>query len=727
MNPKNLTNLDFYEVKESIKSYLKTKDEFSDYNFEGSTISYLLDTLAYNTYYSSFYANLTANELFLETSTIRDNIVKIAKLLNYTPRSSKASELVVSFAFQTPLGPDGNYPSTVELQTGPVFSSSVQAGAGFIFNIQDKITSPVSSTTGRVSFNSIALKEGNILRYSWVVDTTNIGKYVIPNKDIDTTTLRIDVKSSSQSTQSDRYKLAENLDSIGPGQKVYFLQEAEDQRYEIYFGDGKTGRKLIDGEVIEIEYMTTKAAVANGCQKLTFVGSVIDSFDRPITFTPIVKLISRAQGGEEQESIEQIRFNAPRFAATQSRAVTKDDYESLTRILYPQTANVKAIGGESLDPPEYGKVFITIKNKSGTDINALTKRRIKKSLLEYAVASVDLEILDAVKTFADVRILVKFDRNKTNQSQQSIYNLIEKALKDFNKNNFNNFGGQLSYSRLISILDTADVSITSILLNVRLRQIICPNFNNNTVYNLNFGVPLKKGSTGTIGSGDTNGDSDCACDESNVVSSSFQIVGFDRTLELDDDSKGNIRLYYIDNGKKIYVNTNIGTIDYNKGKVSIGPINITSTSLPGSCGLLISVIPSNPTVKFPYNVIPEIGFPTVIDVYDDSSIFTPSDDWTPPPVTGGNTGGTTDGSGGSGGSTTDGSTGTGTGGGGSGSGGGGGAGGGNGGIGDGGGTVGLPGTGSGLTTVDPGAIGDDFFESIIDLDEFTNTETDSCF
>ena len=715
MNPKNLTNLDFYEVKESIKSYLKTKTEFSDYNFEGSTISYLLDTLAYNTYYSSFYANLTANELFLETSTIRDNIVKIAKLLNYTPRSTRASELVVSFAFQTPIGPDGEYPSTVELQTGPVFSSSVQAGQGFVFNIQDKITSPVSSTTGRVSFNSIALKEGNILRYSWTVDTSNITRYIIPNKDIDTTTLRVFVRASAQSTQSDRYKLARNLDSIGPGQKVFFLQEAEDERYEIYFGDGKTGRQLIDGEVIEVEYMTTRGDEANGCQKLTFVGSVVDNFGRPITFTPVVKLIQRAQGGEAQESIEQIKFNAPRFSATQSRAVTKEDYESLVRIVYPQALNVRAIGGESLNPPEYGKVFITIKNKSGTAINDLTKRRIKNSLLEYAVASVDLEILDAVKTFADVRVLVKFDRNLTNLSQQSIYNLIEAALRRYNANNFNNFGGQLSYSKILKILDAADPSITSVLLNVRLRQLVCPNFGNNTIYTLNFGVPLKKGSTGQKGDGS---EGDCSCDESNAISSAFKIIGFDRNIEIDDDSKGNLRIYYIDNGKKVYINENIGSIDYDRGKVSLGPINIASTSLPGSCGLMISVIPSNPTVRFPYNVIPEIGFPTVIDVYDDTNTFTPSEDWTPPPLTGGNAGGTTDGSGGSGGSTTDGSDGTGT--------TGGGTGGGTGVIGTGSGT-GIVGTGSGLTNVDPGAIGDDFFESTIDLEEFTNTETDSCF
>lgn len=704
MNPKNLTNLDFYEVKESIKSYLKTKDEFSDYNFEGSTISYLLDTLAYNTYYSSFYANLTANELFLETSTIRDNIIKIAKLLNYTPRSTRASEMVVSFAFQTPIGPDGEYPTTVELQPGPVFSSSIQAGTGYVFNIQNKITSPVSSTTGRVSFNSVSLKEGNILNYSWTVDTSNVVKYIIPNKDIDTTTLKVRVKASAQSTQSDLYKLATNLDSIGPGQKVYFLQESEDQRYEVYFGDGKTGRRLIEGEVIEVEYMTTKGAEANGCQKLTFVGSVIDSFGRPITFTPVVKLIQRAQGGEDQESIEQIRFNAPRFAATQSRAVTKSDYESLVRIVYPQTESVRAIGGESLDPPEYGKVFITIKNKSGTTINALTKRRVKNALLRYAVASVDIDILDAIRTFADVRVLVKFDRNRTNLSQQSIYNLIEDALRRYNSNNFNNFGGQISYSKLIRILDAADSSITSVLLNVRLRQAICPNFGNNTVYKLNFGVPLRKGSTGVKTGDGGSGSEDCPCDETNVLSSGFKIVGFDRNIEMDDDSKGNIRLYYIDNGQKVYINSNAGTIDYEKGTLSIGPINISSTSLPGTCGLLISCIPSNPTVRFPYNTIPEIGFPTVIDVYDDTSTFTPSDDWTPPPLTGGNTGGTTDGSGGSGGSTTDGSGGTGT-------------------TGDG----GISGLGTGLTNVDPGAIGDDFFESTIDLGEFTNTDTDSCF
>lgn len=713
MNPKNLTNLDFFEVKESIKSYLRTKTEFSDYNFEGSTLSYLLDVLSYNTYYSSFYANLTANEMFLETSTIRDNIVKIAKLLNYTPRSYRASQLVVSFAFQTKIGPDGEYPQTVELQAGPVFSSSILERTGFVFNTQDPITSPVSSSTGRVTFNSVVLKEGNILKYSWTVDSGNVQRYIIPNSKIDTTTLRVYVKDSSQSTQKDLYRLATNLDSIGPGQKVYFIQEVEDERYEIYFGDGKTGRSLIDGEVIEVEYIVTNGPDANGCQKLTFVGSVIDSYGRPVTFTPVVKLISRAQGGEVQETIEQIRFNAPRFSATQSRAVTKNDYESLTRIVYPQTDIVKAVGGEELNPPQYGKVFVTIRNKSNTIINALTKRRIKQELLKYSVASVDLEISDAKRIFADVRILAKYDPNLTSLSQQAIYNLLYKRLLQYARRNFNSFGGQLSYSKLIKWLDDSDSSITSILLNVRLRQQICPNVGTNTVYELNFGVPLKKG---------------LDCSDSNVKSSAFKIVGFDRNLELDDDNNGNIRLYYIENGQKVYVNTNIGKIDYTKGTVSIGPINIASTTISGSCGLLISVIPSNPTVQFPYDGIPECGLPTVIDVYNDTNVFTPSDDWTPPPLTGSNEGGTTDGSGGSGGSSTTGGDGTGT----TGGGGGTGTGGAGGGTGDGTGTTtGGTGTGAGdaggLTTVDPGSIGDDFFDNVIDFNDFTDTDTDSCF
>lgn len=704
MNPKNLTNLDFFEVKESIKSYLRTKTEFSDYNFEGSTISYLLDILAYNTYYSSFYANLTANEMFLETSTIRDNIVKIAKLLNYTPRSRRASELVVSFAFQTKVGPDGDYPTTVELQPGPVFSSSVEERTGFLFNTLDAITSPVSSVTGRTTFNSVKLIEGNVIKYSWTVDSGNIQKYIIPNDNVDTNTLRVFVKDSAQSTQKDQYRLATTLDSIGPGQKVYFLQEVEDARYEIYFGDGKTGRKLIDGEVIEVEYIVTTGPDANGCQRLSFVGSVIDSYGRPVTFTPVVKLISRAQGGENQESIEQIRFNAPRFSGTQSRAVTKNDYEALTRIVYPQTDIVKATGGERLSPPQYGRVYVTIKNKSNTLINALTKKRIKDELLKYAVASVDIVIQDAKKIYADIRVLAKYDSNLTAFSQQTIYNLLYKRLLQYAAKNFNNFGGQLSYSKLLKFLDDADGSITSILLNVRLRQTICPNFGKNTVYNLDFGVPLRK---------------PLDCSTSNLKSSSFRIVGFDRNLELDDDNNGNIRLYYIDNGQKVYINQNIGTIDYNTGKLVIGPINIASTTIAGACGLLISVIPGNPTVSFPFDGIPEIGLPTVIDVYDDTSTFTPSDDWTPPPLNGSNIGGTTDGSGGSGGSSTTGTSGTGT--------SGGGTGGGGAGAGDGGAGGTASGADSGLTTTDPGAIGDDFFDNVLDFNDFTQSDTDSCF
>jgi hypothetical protein len=702
----NLTTLDFFDIRESIKSYLKTRTEFSDYNFEGSTLSYLIDVLAYNTQYSAFYGNLAANELFLDTATVRDNIIKIAKLLNYTPRSRQSAAARISFAFQTEIGPDGEYPTTLTLSKGPVFSSSVGNNEGFIFNVLNDITTTVNQVTGRAQFVGVTIYEGTILNYRFFVDSNNTERYIIPNSGVDTRTLKVFVRPSIQSSRRDQYRIADSLQAIGPDQKVYFLQEVEDQRYEIFFGDSKTGRKLIDGEVIDVEYLISNGEEANGCQRMTFIGTVTDSFGRRPIKPPVIKLLNRAQGGERQESIEQIKFNAPKFYATQARAVTAKDYESLTRIVYPQTDIVSVTGGERLSPPQYGKVFVTIKNKNNTPINALTRRRIVNDLKKYAVASTTIEVLDAKRYFLDTRMSVRYDNTRTSKNQQEIYNLLSNRLYQFGQQNFNKFGGTLNYSKVVKYLDDSDPSITSINLQVRLRQSLTANKNQNQTYCFDFGVPLRD---------------PLDCLDTNLKSSLFNITGFANTVELEDDNKGNIRLFYIQNGQKIYLNDRIGFIDYKTGKLCIGPINI---SRPNT--VLISVIPKDPTVNFPFDTIPEIGFPTVIDVFSNTTTDAglPTD-WTPPPLqsNGSGSGGTNDGTGGPGGSGTGdasgviaGAAGFGTG---AGDGGVGTA-----GAGAGAGTIGAGTGGTGLTT---DSIPDSFFENEVSYDTFADIPEDNCF
>lgn len=690
----DLTTLDFYEIRESIKSYLKTRTEFTDYNFEGSSLSYLIDVLAYNTQYSAFYANLAANELFLETATVRDNIVKIVKLLNYTPRSIKSSYMRVSIAFQTLRGQDGDYPSTITLKKGAVLSSSLNNQIGYVFNALNDITTTVNQTNGRAQFVGITLYEGTLLNYSYNVDSNQTQRYVIPNSNVDTKTLIVDVKPSTQSTQKDRYKLADSLEVVGSSQKVYFLQEVEDTRYEVFFGDGKSGRKLIDGEVIEMEYLITNGEEANGCQKFNFIGTVYDSYSRLVTQSPILKVLNRAQNGTPRESIEQIKFNAPKFYASQSRAVTSKDYETLTRIVYPQSEIISVIGGENLKPAQYGKVFITIQNKNKTTLNALTKRRIRQELKKYSVASIEIVILDAKRFYVDPKITIRYNTASSRKNQQEIYNTVTNSLRKFAAQNFNKFGGILNYSKIVKFIDDSDPSISSVNLKIRLRQNIVSVKGQDRVYCFDFGVPLRD---------------PLDCLDSNLKSRKFFITGFSGSVELEDDNKGNIRLFTIQNGIKTYLNEKIGFIDYSTGKLCIGPINIS-----GPSDIPISVIPKDPTVNFPYDAIPEIGFPNVINIYDSGVIGdTGADsDWTPPPLFGDVGTGTGTGTTGTGG----GSTGT-------------GAGSGSGGTTDGSGGPGgsdtSGGTGDGGFSDD--SIPDSFFDNPINYEDFTGTTQDNCF
>ncbi len=701
--PSDLTTLDFYDIRESIKSYLKTRSEFTDYNFEGSTLSYLIDVLAYNTQYSAFYGNLAANELFLDTATIRDNVVKIAKLLNYTPRSVQSSVIRVSIAFQTVLGPDGEYPSNLTLKKGPVLSSSLGNQTGYVFNTLNDITTTVNQTTGRAQFIGIVLYEGNILNYSYNVDSNQSQRYIIPNSNVDTKTLKVIVKPSVQSTEKDVYKLADSLEIIGPEQKVYFLQEVEDTRYEVFFGDGKTGRRLVDGEVVELEYLITNADQANGCQKVSFIGTVEDSYNRRINTAPALKVLNRAQNGSQRESIEKIKFNAPKFYATQARAVTSKDYENLTRIVYPQTEIVSVTGGENLRPPQYGKVFITIQNKNKTSLNSLTRRRIVQELKKYSVASIELIVLDAKRYYVDPKVIVKYDSSRSTKNQQQIYNIVSDALYQYGQKNFNKFGGTLNYSKIVKFIDDSDASITSINLSVRLRQIINAILGKDQTYCFDFGVPLRD---------------PLDCLSQNLKSKRFKIIGFSEFVELDDDNKGNIRLFYYQNGVKLFINDKIGFIDYSSGKLCIGPINISEpASIP------ISVIPKDPTVNFPFDTIPEIGFPNVIDVYFNDVNVDANSDWTPPPLLAGDGSGAGNGVGaaagvganGAGTSGAGGITGTGT-----------------GGTNDGTGGPSGSNTGSGAGGLNSGTpstdtIPDSFFDTSISYENFTGSTQDNCF
>ena len=372
MQPNNLTALDFEDIKASIKSYLRTREEFTDYDFDGSSLSYIIDLLAYNTYYTSFNANMALNEAFLPSSTIRDNVVNIAKLMNYTPNSITAAKACVKLTIQT-TAINGVYPSSITLKKGPVAT-----GGNYIWNILSDRTTNVDLTTGQAVFDKMLIYEGNILNYSYIVNTFAKQVYAIPSGNVDTSTLVVRVRPNESSTASDLYNITDNITSVTSTTRVYFMHEGEDMRYEIRFGDDSIGRALKDGEVIDLEYLVTSGAEANQVKNFSFVGRLTDSNSATYSASMLIlTTIDNSQQGEAAETIESIKYNAPRYLSSQNRAVTAQDYAVLTKKLYENAQAVVAYGGDILNPPIYGKVYIAILTKTGSELNAATKKKFR--------------------------------------------------------------------------------------------------------------------------------------------------------------------------------------------------------------------------------------------------------------------------------------------------------------------------------------------------------------
>ena len=388
--PSQLTSLDFFEIKESIKSYLRTRKEFTGYDFEGSSAAYLIDILAYNTYYTAFNANMALNEAFLETATVRDNIVRIAKQLNYTPRSLKAPRACLQIFAQTTTSLNGTtFPEYATLQKGDVFVAENDSD-NYTFTVINDIKVPVDTATGIASFDNVLVYQGNLLQFTYTVDYTKNQDFVIPAENVDTGLLTVDISPNAQSSEVDTYNLVTNATALNATSRIYYLEETDDMRYRLLFGDGVLGRKLVDGEFITINYVTTYGVQANGCKNFDYIGNIMDSDGRVIAPSKITIITKDAsQDGEERETGLSIKFRAPRAYATQNRAVTENDYEHIVSEIYPQAASVTAYGGEKLSPPIYGKVYVAIRPKTGNKLNASTKQKIKNDLKKYSVASVE--------------------------------------------------------------------------------------------------------------------------------------------------------------------------------------------------------------------------------------------------------------------------------------------------------------------------------------------------
>ena len=566
MQPNNLTALDFEDIKSSIRSYLRTREEFTDYDFNGSSLSYLVDLLAYNTYYSSFMANMSMNEAFLSSSTIRDNVVNIAKLLNYTPRSIVASKAYLHLEIQT-IQTAGVYPNNVTLVAGPIAT-----GGNYTWNLLESRTAEVNQTSGIAEIRCVKIEEGSLIDYSYVVNNFIKQKYTIPTAQADTATLKVSVRANENTTDSDIYNLVENITNVKATDRVYFMSETEDMRYEIVFGDGVIGRALGNGEVIDLSYLVTSGAEANGVTTFSFVGSVTDSTGQ--AYDPedsTVTVAETSKFGSLEETIESIKFNAPRFYSSQYRAVTTQDYEVITKRLYDNAKSVVAFGGDELVPPIYGKVYVGIKTKSGSKLNDTTKKSISQSLRPYTMASIEPVVVDADSIYVYPRVFITYDPACSSRAVSGITTNAQNAINDWaSQTGINNFNGSFSLSKFTKAITLSDRCIADVTSQISIVKYINPALAETNTYCISTGSPLYNSAPGASGDG-----SDGCLKEPVVKSSRFRTLdrpNVDQYFE--DDGFGKLFTYYNSGNRKVVTNASAGSVNYDSGEICFGPVSI---------------------------------------------------------------------------------------------------------------------------------------------------------
>ena len=579
-----VSDLDFDNIKSNLKTFLQDQPEFSDYNFEGSGFSVLLDILAYNTHYLGFNANMLVNEVYLDSADIRKNIVSLAKMLGYTPSSVKAPTANISIVVNNATG------SSLTMDKGTTFTSTVD---GTTYQFVTNQVSTITPLDGVYRFTDIIIYEGTLVTYRYTVDSSDVDqKFIIPSVNADTSTLKVTVQNSSVDTTSSVYSLATGVRSLDNTSKVYFLQETDTGKFEIYFGDGVLGRKLSDGNIVILEYVVTNKEESNGASAFT-LSSTIDGFSNVSITTNSV-----AQGGSEAESKESIRFNAPLQYTAQDRAVTSTDYETLVRSLYPNALSISAWGGEEDETPVYGVVKISIKAASGSTLTNQTKTEIVNSLRQYNIASVRPVIIDPETISVILNSTVRYDSKLTTKTAATIKSDVISSLTNYNTNILQRFDGIFRYSKVTGLIDDADASIVSNITTVRVRKSFTPSFNTSTRYDIYFRNAFYNPHTGHN-----------AAMGGILSSSGFIIDGNTNEMFLDDDGSGNIRRYYFDGGVRVYANNTQGTVNYTTGQVTLNSLNITSVSnIRGSTSTVIeiTVTPNSNDIVPVRNTIVEI-------------------------------------------------------------------------------------------------------------------------
>jgi len=579
MSFNQFTNLDFNSLRTQIKDYLRGSSKFTDFDFEGSNFSVLIDTLAYNSYITSYNTNMAVNEAFLDSATVRENITSLARNIGYVPRSSRSAiakvNLSVDFGTQEAL--------SATIKAGIFAIGSISSG-NYVFSIPEDITVPTNTVVNNAAdskianFTNISIYEGNYITKKFTVDTSQVNQtFILDNSNIDTSTIRVEVTTGGITETYEEYR---NIFEVNSRSRLFLVQEIADEKYQIIFGDDLLGKKPQNGSDITVSYIVNNGVDGNGASNFTFSGRIISNIGSVTSGISNITTTQTAENGDEIESIDSVKYLAPRVYASQYRAVTANDYSSLIPSLYANIDSVTAYGGEELDPPQYGRVYITIKPKNGDVISGALKDNIKSNLKKYTVAGIKQELLDLKYLYVEYESTVSYNASFI-PDKLNLQTRIVSAIQSYSKSSdINSFGGRLKYSKLQSVIDKVDDGITSNITNIKIRRNLVPLYNELANYEICYLNQFHADLEGF-----------------NVKSTSFKLDGVNGDIYLTDfpnsDQKTGIIKFFTlsDLDEVIFVNQNAGKIDYIKGEIILFPVNIVSTSLSGR--IEIQVIPES--------------------------------------------------------------------------------------------------------------------------------------
>jgi len=581
----NFTNLDFDQIRISIKDYLRSSSDFTDYDFEGSNLSILIDILAYNTYISSYNANMVSGEVFIDSATLRENVVSLARNIGYVPRSRTAARAKISFFID--VSDYSTIPRIITLQKGIVCTTQSDfSGESYTFVVKEDIT--VSVVDGIAFFNEIEIFEGSLLSSDFLVNSLIPNppqRYIIENPNLDTSTLSVSVLTSSFSGLSSKYTLAQDIIDIKSDSKIFFIQEIEDQKYELIFGDGIFGNRLENNNIIKASYVVSNGSLGNNLSQFSFAGRLTSNIGIITRGVSNIQTNIASYGGNEIENVQSIRNYAPKYYSSQNRAVTANDFKAIIPRIYPELESISVFGGEDLNPPRYGKVFVAVKPQSGSFLSSSAAQNLKNLLRNYTVAGIVVDVIDLKYLFIELDTTIYYNENLTDNPQNPRNKVISNLEKYSKSLESDKSDIRFKYSKVLNLIDESDKSITSNITRVSLRRDFRASINQFAEYEICFGNEIHINSLNGY----------------NIKTSGFSVSGINGTVYISDkpnpDQKtGNLFLFKLstESDKPVQVRQSIGKVDYVKGEVLLNPINIISTVIDSGESIVeISVTPKS--------------------------------------------------------------------------------------------------------------------------------------